>query len=502
MSRASISTILLICFASIFAAARVDKDQCFFMDSLAKYAQSRSLADQNFQNEEYYYPARNNMDPEFHFFPFGGIYLVKTPANQYLGQYPIAFTFLSAVVLKFFSNGALYYISIVALLLLVGLFQFAARPNWLLLLAFAFGTPLLVMGLDYSEQLPYALINAIGIVGFASSFAKNKPWILFFSGLLIGLSSFLRLEHLMFCLAMGITALLLPAKTWKERFLPILPFAIGAAAGLGLFILFNQLRYGILLGPRMIANSGLFWTGWQMKMTQAITMLVAGKMQIGFLLYLPALVVLLVALFKKSFRELLTPAERILHGAIVLFIFVMSVAAPGDGALNWGPRYLVLSFFPGFLILSSVQKKVNLSKAKTRVMASLLLLPIAFTVVGANFRKIACRQQKQYISDFKRFDTDVWAFPGAALLHYQGPEYFGHASFYAEDVRAFSAAAHKHLKGKTISVFVPVLKFAWQQSAQGKITSGSALDPIWDKEFVRVGTVQTELMEIHRFRVD
>ncbi|HMZ38267.1 MAG TPA: hypothetical protein PLD60_16615, partial [Leptospiraceae bacterium] len=82
MSRASIATILLICFASIFAAARVDKDQCFFMDSLAKYAQSRSLADQNFQNEEYYYPARNNMDPEFHFFPFGGIYLVKTPANQ------------------------------------------------------------------------------------------------------------------------------------------------------------------------------------------------------------------------------------------------------------------------------------------------------------------------------------------------------------------------------------------------------------------------------------
>jgi hypothetical protein len=49
---------------------------------------------------------------------------------------------------------------------------------------------------------------------------------------------------------------------------------------------------------------------------------------------------------------------------------------------------------------------------------------------------------------------------------------------------------------------VPVLKFAWQQSAQGKITSGSALDPIWDKEFVRVETVQTELMEIHRFRVD
>ncbi len=500
MSRHSLAAIAAITAVTLFFVMRVDKDQCFFGDNLAKYTQSKSLLKNNFQSEEYVYPARADLDPEFRYFPFDGIYLVKVK-DRFLGQYPIAFTAFSAQVLRFFSNAALYYISVIAYLLLVLLFEYVERPHPLVLVGFALGTPLLVMSVDYSEQTAYALFNAAGIAGFLASYGKGRPGLLLLSGILIGLTSFLRLEHLLLCFSLGVFALLKNDGSFKDRFAGIFPFAAGATASFLLFIAFNTARYGLPLGPRMAANTALFWTGWQAKLLQITTMLFAGKLQIGFVPYLPALVVVLIILFRKRYAATLSSAEAVLHPALILFVFLISATSPGDGALNWGPRYLVLAFFPGFILLSRAQKTIETGKIARVIMIVLLLLPAALTFIGTGMRKTGCRQQKQYLMEFQKSEADIWVFSDTLLLHYEGPQYFEHETYLVRDAGAFTRALRTHRRGKTVAVFTPRFGQSWQKGLEDKVHTEGALDEAWRKNLLPIETKNSEFLQIQKFRV-
>jgi hypothetical protein len=459
---------LAIAGLCIFGVSRLDRAVCFSGDSLSKLVQAESLRKSGFSSEELFYPGRA-IDSEYRFYPFPGVYHLIIH-GRHLGQYPIAFAAATGLLLKAISPGGLFILGAALYLLLMYLFDRFAQPSPLLLLFVAAGTPILTFSVDYSEHIYFALINFGGLILFLSGLRLEDSRRLFLGGMLIGLGLYLRLESLIFFSALfgGVCLELILSRrlTFKSLQPPGL-FAGGFLVAAGSFFLFNALHYGHPLGPRFMANEEAFAIPLASRLGQIITLLFARGFQLGFFGYMPIFLFVLGATLLPAFRSRLDFANRSMALAMIFYLPVVAVASPGDGVVNWGPRFLLLAILPCALLLVSLSRFTW--PAIVRAGAVLLcVVSIAFTFMGLRLQKNACRQLSQYQNDFVNAQADIWIFSSQLLSNYMGPEFFARETYLAQDAESARELAKKlrssSKKPLRVAYFESVVPEEWKKA--------------------------------------
>jgi hypothetical protein len=172
--------------------AWIGADNLYTGDSLVKLFQAKSLLANNFTSEKLIYPA-NEFDPNYEFYFFGSG--MTLPFNGYLiGQYPLLFSAILSVAVSIIPDKLLAYISLFFSALVFYFFstQFKIDNKQKIILACC--TPIFYMSFDLSEHAFLLLMQIPFLVSYFSESKSSK----FLPSLLFGLSSWLRLEVVIF----------------------------------------------------------------------------------------------------------------------------------------------------------------------------------------------------------------------------------------------------------------------------------------------------------------
>ncbi|OCC28376.1 Uncharacterized protein GNX_3120 [Leptospira interrogans serovar Canicola] len=130
--------------------------------------QTDSLIQNNFQSEEIRYPAEK-LDPLHEAFFLPGTGFAKEIQGKFIGQYPIAFTFLSSF-LRLIGITWKWVPMLLSFFMIVSLYLLSKRKligQKTVLLGY-FATILFALCLDFSEYSIYFLFNSIGFSFLAS----------------------------------------------------------------------------------------------------------------------------------------------------------------------------------------------------------------------------------------------------------------------------------------------------------------------------------------------
>ncbi|MBE7412420.1 MAG: glycosyltransferase family 39 protein [Leptospiraceae bacterium] len=419
---------VFICFIPIYFLVKIDPRFVFTGDGLNKLIQSKSLLENNFKSEEIFYPARD-IDPDFNSYPFQGVYLIKQN-DRHIGQYPIFFSFINALLLKilpyYFLPGNSYLFAIVSLFLLYKYWNVSLK----FILFTAVCTNFLFYGIEFNENLLLVFLPFVAItILFHYESSKHKLSILFLSGCIMGSAVWLRLEALLFFVSLIGAWIFLKGFENKTLKVERLFFISGFTLVLFLFFLFNQWNYSHFLGPRYIANQGEFLSGtMSSKLTQAFTIAFAGHLKLGFFGYTPLFLLILVNPVLSIFKNF-SEKIKILNCTIIFFIILVLLSAPNDGVVSWGSRYLALAILPSVIVLDEIFKHIQFQKNITKKLFStitilLCVYSIFISLLGFTFTKNANRQLKEYQKEFTPYKNDYKIFSSTFMSTMIGTEYF------------------------------------------------------------------------------
>jgi hypothetical protein len=199
----------------------------FTGDSLNKLVQADSILKSGFISEDLRYNA-SALDPDFKYYPFPGAYHL-TLGSRHLGQYPIFFSFISALVLKVSPPEIFPFIGLGIFLLLIFLIQREFGVNTFILLLVTFCTYLLTLSLDYSENVYTVLFTFLGVMLYirsldTPSISKLK---MLMAGFLVGLGVWLRLEGILLFFSIGCGFLFVYKLKDKNEFNRFILFGVG-----------------------------------------------------------------------------------------------------------------------------------------------------------------------------------------------------------------------------------------------------------------------------------
>ncbi len=467
-----------ICIIGVtaYGTFRLERAGCFSGDSLNKLVQSESIRQSGFASEELYYPGRA-LDPEYRFYPFSGVYHLVV-GGKHLGQYPVALTLPTAVVLQALKPGSLFVLGAAFFLLLVFLFDRFAAPHPLLLLFVGIGTPILTLSVDYSEHVYFALINFAGFSLYVRGLSRMETETagsrelgsMFLGGCLIGAGMFLRLESLFFfaSLAAGTAIAFLLSRKPLAAIRPVSALVAGFSLVAGAFFVFNWIHYGHALGPRFMANAGLFSVTPMQRIQQTIILLFGAKFQLGFFGYMPVFLALFVLLALPRYYSALGTAGKSVYWAMLGYIPAVALASPGEGVVNWGPRFLLLAVLPCAYLLSSFVKSAALPRALLYAGGALAALSVVFTFAGMKFQKTACHQLALYQAEFKAANADAWIFSDPLLASYMGPEYFTRKSFLVTDQASAKELAERLRKSdlRRVAYIDSIIPEEWRKALE------------------------------------
>ncbi len=248
MTRKSQAAIIFCLVAVIYAVILfvLPKQVFWITDAGNKFIQAENFARGNGLAIEY--PARK-IDPYQKFFPDSFFHFVRT-GDHYVSYFPAYFPFLAAWLFRFIGVFGLYLPALIGGLLCVFFTRTVARelklPNlwgWTFLVA-AFATPIWFYSLVFWEQLPAAALALCGLILLLKALRRENNWfLLYWGGMLIGLSTFLREEGYVLLAAAGI-GLVLSLKNRKR----VAVFAMGGGIVLVGLWLANWYFYGHFLG--------------------------------------------------------------------------------------------------------------------------------------------------------------------------------------------------------------------------------------------------------------
>lgn len=440
-------SIAVVALAGVF---RLDRSDCFSGDGLCKLVQSVSLRHNDFKSDVFFYPG-SHIDPEYRFYPMQGVYHVVVN-GRHTGPYPLVFTALGALYSHVMPYSGFIVAGVVVFLGTVWLFSRLSNDPWIVLL-FAFATPLYVMSLDFSENIYAAFTGALGSLLFVRALKEERPSRpgLALSGLVFGLCAFWRVETMLLlpCLATGLIWHYRRALT--DGIKAVLAFSGPGAAALLVFFAFNMALYGAPLGPRVAANP----MQWDLptKLQQMQTLLFAGQGGLGFFGYMPAGILLLFLGFRSGQR-----VSEVFAAALLLFLPLVSFLAPDYGIVNWGPRFLLQGVFPLFAIYWLWHQQCSV-RWKRYAMMALFLPSLAFTYTGYGISRAACKQLRQYQTEYRAAQGDVWVFSDMLLVGGIGPAFFDRPIYLARSRPEMQELVRRLVseKGKRIVYFSPVI---------------------------------------------
>jgi len=400
----------------------------FTGDSLNKLLQADSLSSSGFKTEDLKYNA-SDIDPDFQFYPFPGAYHIVVE-NRHLGQYPIFFSFFSAQVLKVFPPEVFPFIGFGFFLILLFVLQREFQvTNFIILLA-AFFTYLLPLSLDYSENIYTVFLTFLGLTLYIRNL--DKPQIEFikmlFAGALIGLGVWLRLEGIFFFLSLFVGFLFVYRLNNKTETIRFFLFGLGFSIITILFFAFNFIDYGHIFGPRYLANKDGFTQTVLERIQQVITLLFVGKFKVGYFVFTPLLLVSLYYFcIPKNFKEI-SNRDKMLLVALVIFLPFVAVAAPNDGIVTWGPRYLAHAVLPNLILLHTFLEKSSFYKNEWKLPGKILFyislfISLVLFYAGFKFTTVATKQLKQYQTEIDSVKADIRIFQNFFLINHTGTSY-------------------------------------------------------------------------------
>ena len=457
----SILAWIIILFVGVYFIYALNPSYMFTGDSLNKLVQADSILKSGFTSEDLRYNA-SALDPDFKYYPFPGAYHLIL-GSRHLGQYPIFFSFLSALVLKVSPPEIFPFIGLGIFLLLVYLIQREFGVNTFILLLVTFCTYLLTLSLDYSENVYTVLFTFLGVMLYIRSLDTPDvgKFKMLLAGFLVGLGVWLRLEGILLFFSIGCGFLFVYKLKDKNEFNRFILFGVGFSITTLVFFIFNLWDYGHILGPRYLANKSGFTQTAMERTIQTITLLFAGKYKVGYFGFTPLfLVCFIYFLLPKNYREA-SNQDKLIVITLALFLPLAAISAPNDGVVTWGPRYLVHALLLNVILLHHYFQKISFYENKVKPIGKFLIyfslfISLLLSFAGFKFLTIATKQLKQFQTEIDAVKTDLRIFQNSFLINHTGTGYLNTANvliFTKEDLALFLKEVKSKKIAKTISFY-------------------------------------------------
>ncbi len=509
----SIFTWIIIFLIGVYYIYALNPSYMFTGDSLNKLVQADSIIKSGFTSEDLRYNA-SSLDPEFRFYPFPGAYHL-TLGNRHLGQYPIFFSFISALVLKISPPEIFPFIGLGIFLLLVFLLQKEFEVNNFILIVVALCSYLLPLALDYSENIYTVLFTFLGLMLYIRSLDESSlfPFKMLFAGFLLGLGVWLRLEGILLFTSLSLGFLLVYKFQNKNEFMRFFIFGMGFGITTLAFLAFNFWDYGHILGPRYLANKSGFTQTVLERIIQTTTLLFAGKYKVGYFVFAPLFFVsLFYFTLPKNFREC-SNQDKLIVITLLLFLPFAAISAPNDGVVTWGPRYLVHALLPNAILLHHFFQKISFYENKVKPFPRFLIyfslfISLALSFAGFKFLTIATKQLKQFQSEIDVVKSDVRIFQNSFLINHTGTGYLDTANvliFTKEDLSIFLKNVKEKKIAKSISFYHSDFTYVKNPelfSYRMKPEEKEAYLKLLSSELIFTGVQTLKQIEIYQYKLE
>lgn len=275
-------------------------------------------------------------------YPFEPPFVWESAGRRYV-EYPPFFSWMTAPLFRALGFRGLYLLPLLAvwgswlaMAVLCRRRGLAPLPAAAALALLVFATPVTLYSAMYWEHTLALLLLIGGLIGLGPAVSGGARGIA--HGVALGLSAWLRPEHLLFSAL--VFALLFAPPRPAVRQPGRRGFLLGLSVSIAAFFLWNLTTSGALLG----------WQGLQLTTPDTMPHLgsrLAALVETTRLMALTcpvavaALALGAVLLASSRTRQRLDSFDRLLLGLLAAFWLAMPLAFPNTGGLQWGARYLL-----------------------------------------------------------------------------------------------------------------------------------------------------------------
>ncbi|TGK17908.1 hypothetical protein EHO61_10585 [Leptospira fluminis] len=329
-----------------------------YSDHLAKFVLGESISRHGFASGELELPS-SKLDPESEFCPTECIRI----RGKIVSPFPVALGFVYALILPWGGITGVYVVNAILVSATIFILSMLWRRNLLFLSILVFGSPFVVNGYFFPDVGLAAFLFFSGVVLVLKSRSPGSSLPFLFAGFLSASSGWFRIESIGFCLSFTAFLIFDAVRGSRDR-ISVLGFSMGILLGLSFLIGMQTFFYGLPLGPRFSFNQPtMFLSPWA-KLEIYRGLLFFSFNRLGFFAYMPLFFFLfwfsLYFLFSprgflRSREETSDPAKGgnpLVQSGIAGFIGLVA-AAPNDGIIDFGTRYLHLTIpcFAGFALI-------------------------------------------------------------------------------------------------------------------------------------------------------
>lgn len=408
----------LLAFITIFLlilTINLEPEYMFSVDALVKLYQAESLLANNF--------ATDSINCEALLQGYDCKYLMPAgffEMNQKLvGPFPIALSFISAVLLKISNPEMGTYVSLILFLITLSVFVFYYQISLPTIGLLVLGTPLFLHVVSFFDVSVSLLFFTIGLIYFKNP--QRRAVHNLFLGIVFGLSIFFRNESIILIFFLMVFKFIYSPNKKND-----IPFSIGILLSISIFFLLNILMYNNPMGPRVLTNQeSIFSIDIFNKLIILKSLFFIEGERIGFFGYMPFLLLLIfsVTFFKKYLQ--LSPLNKIFLYGSFTYIAVSGLLSPNDSVIDWGSRYFSIALLPLFIAIDSIFKII--SAKKNKILVGLIIFLSLYSVsTSINYYKTITKVKnsfKEFQSIINSAPSDILVFDNRVFMDMSGLEF-------------------------------------------------------------------------------
>lgn len=424
---------------------KLSPDNMFSGDSLIKLVQAQSLLENNFESEEV--RCKNLSVLGNCKFLFDGFKVVN---EKLIGPFPVFQSVFSAMFLMLGQASYIKIFSVFLFLLTIWKAMFRWKINSIVILHLFLCTPLFFHYIDFFDVALSITILCFGISYILED--ENNEWKYLYSGILLGLSFWLRLEVLIFvAMLVGFTILIRFRFHTKKTLLLASPIFVL----LLVYFAIQYFLYNNILGSRFLFNqSSIFNQELSTRINIIQSLLVYGNLRIGFwgymFLFFPLLIYVLSKI--KTIPENLQILSLSIFFSIVLIVFF----APNDSNIDWGSRYLSILIVPFGILLNYFLNKFKDRKWMWIIFIIASLYSIFISKMYYSTHIQLTKKVKEFREFFSKQNSDVWLFSNNSILQFVSVSYLEKPILLVKsenDISTLFQLLNRQDKYKTFSYF-------------------------------------------------